>query len=528
VNRRAALRLLALGGAGGAMVLVAACAPASPAAPTAPAKPAAATQPAAIQPKRGGTLRAAITADLANLEPHVILPNAYESLWLAFDRLTAYDANLKPQPQLAETWEFSSDFKQLKLNLRKGVQFHNGREFTSDDVKWNILRVRDPKVGASVGFRNPSNWFSSIDTPDKYTAVLTTDVPHPTVFDMFEYFNMIDRETAEGPNAKTTAMGTGPFAFGEWAQGDHLSFKRNPNYWQSGKPYLDEVRVSILPDLQAQVTQLESGAIDLIKTPPLRDFIRLKSDAKYQTVLHPNSAQHFLLGANTLVPPLDNKQVRQALSYAADRKRFAESVLLGTSQPESLPWLPSSPAYEPTKQIPFDLDKAKSLLAAAGASNFSLDIYPFIDFQELFDFCLIYQADLATLGITLNVKRVDLTNWLDQVNNRKYGGLYVTINTLAQMEPVTMLTQGRAYDPTGNNSGYKNERYEQLIAAAQTEPDLQKRKQVYSQLNDLILDESFSMTLASSPPRLAVRSALMGLGYTLHEAFSYTDAWLAG
>src|SRR6267378_1240805 len=113
------------------MALVVACAPASPAAPTAPPK-----APPAAQPKRGGTLRAAITADLANLEPHVILPNAYESLWLAFDRLTAYDANLKPQPQLAETWEFSSDFKQLKLNLRKGVQFHNGREFTSDDVQW--------------------------------------------------------------------------------------------------------------------------------------------------------------------------------------------------------------------------------------------------------------------------------------------------------------------------------------------------------------------------------------------------------
>ncbi|HEX8969898.1 MAG TPA: ABC transporter substrate-binding protein, partial [Chloroflexota bacterium] len=486
-------------------------------------------QPAAGgQPRTGGVLRSAITADLANLEPHVILPNAYESLWLVFDRLTAYDAQLTPQPMLAESWEFSSDYTQLKLNLRKNVQFHNGRELTSDDVKWNILRVRDPKVGASVGFRNPSNWFTGLATPDKYTLVLTTDQPHPTVFDMFEYFNIIDRDTAEGPNARTQAMGTGPFAFGEWAQGDHLSFKRNPHYWQSGKPYLDEVRVNILPDLQAQVTQLEAGALELIKTPPLRDFARFKADpTKYQAVLHPASAQHFLLGANTLVPPLDNKQVRQALSYAVDRQRFADSVMLGTSQPEALPWLPSSPAYDASRQTPFDLDKARTLLGAAGVSDVSLDIYPFIDFPELFDFCLIYQADLAKLGITLNVKRVDLTNWLDQVNNRKYGGLYVTINTLAQMEPVTMLTQGRAYDPTGNNSGYQDDRYAQLIAEAQTEPDVQKRKQLYAQLNDIILDESFSMTLVSSPPRIAYRTSLQGIGYTLHEAFSYTDAWLS-
>ena len=137
---------------------------------------------AASQPRSGGTLRAALTADLPNLDPHINTTTAHENLFLAFDRLIQYDDQLQPQPMLAESWDLSSDLKQIKFNLRKGVQFHTGREFTSDDVKWNLLRVRDPK-SPSVGFRNQSNWFTTIETPDKYTIILKSEQPRPALFD---------------------------------------------------------------------------------------------------------------------------------------------------------------------------------------------------------------------------------------------------------------------------------------------------------------------------------------------------------
>jgi peptide/nickel transport system substrate-binding protein len=101
-------------------------------------------------------------------------------------RLITYDDKLVPQPQLAESWDFSTDAKQLKLNLRKGVQFHTGREFTSNDVKYNLLRVRDVKIAAGT-FTNQSKWFTTIDTPDKYTVLLSSDQPRPLVFDFLEY-----------------------------------------------------------------------------------------------------------------------------------------------------------------------------------------------------------------------------------------------------------------------------------------------------------------------------------------------------
>ena len=101
-----------------------------------------------------------------------------ESSWLVFDRLTAYDAKLKPQPMLAESWDFSPDYKSFKLNLRKGVQYHNGRELTSEDVKYSLLRPRTDGVGNGI-LTGISNWFTTIETPDKYTVEIKTDVLAP-------------------------------------------------------------------------------------------------------------------------------------------------------------------------------------------------------------------------------------------------------------------------------------------------------------------------------------------------------------
>jgi len=409
------------------------------------------------------------------------------------------------------------------------VQWHTGREFTSEDLKWNLLRVRDPK-SPSVGFRNQSNWFTTIDTPDKSSIVLKSEQPRPALFDLFEYLNIIDPVTMDGPDAKLKAVGTGPFVFTEWAQGDHILLTKNKSYWQTSRPYLDEVRVTIVKDPQAMVAQLEGGVVDLIKAPPLRDAARLGADPLYRVVTHPASAQHFQQGVNTLVPPLDNKKVRQALNYALDRKRFAESALLGTGQPIALPWLPSSPAYDAQKRnaYAFDLDKARSLLSDAGASNLSFEFLPLGDYPELSQMAQIYQNDLAKIGVTMSIKNLESAAFYDSVNGRKYQGLYSTTNTYAQVEPLTIFTTSRVFDPSSNNSGFRTDEYVKLIDQAGSEPDAAKRRQLYTSLNDLLLDESFSMILTEFRPRLLTRSTVNDVGYTLHEAFSYTNTWLSG
>ena len=170
--------------------------------------------------------------------------------------------------------------------------------------------------------------------------ILKSDQGRPLIFDFFEYFNMVDKDTMEGPNAKTTVIGTGPFKFVEWAPGDHMSFTRNTNYWGGGQPYVDAINVSLVRDEQSMAAQLEAGALDAIRQPGLPDYVRLSTSPGYTGILHPNSGAFYLMSLNVLSPPTDNKQVRQALNFAIDRQRFVETALYGLASAQDLPWGP--------------------------------------------------------------------------------------------------------------------------------------------------------------------------------------------
>jgi len=562
MHRRAALRLF---GSSAGLALLAACQPAAPAAPTAaplptkpaapatgaaPTKPAAAPAPTtapqptvatvqvattptsapkpqpAAQPKSGGTLRLGMVGDVQTLDGHNTTPNQFDTTWSVFDRLISYDNTLQPQPELAESWDLSSDLRQIKLNLRKGVTWHSGREFTSDDVNYNLLRVRDAKLQIPT-LRNQSNWFTTIDLPDKHTVVLKSDLPRPAIFDFFEFFNIVDKNTVEGPDAKSTSIGTGPFKLVEWAQGDHLTLAKNQNYWRSGRPFIDGFIAHARAD-QAMLVQFEARALDVAKGAAPNDFARYRDDPQYRTLVSNISGNNFLFGLNLGIPPLDDKRVRQALNWALDRKRFAETFLYGTGVPQSLPWPTNSPAFEASKQnfYSFDLDKARSLLAQAGVSNLELDCNVLGAWPQLVSFAPVYQADLSRIGVKLNVRNLELATWVDEAVNRKYKGMYLANSSFAQLEPSSTLNNGRATDPNSNNSLFKNDRYSELIASASSEPDAAKRKIMYSELNDIILDESFIMWLAASPPTLVTRPNVHGIEPSAHDGFYYHNAWI--
>jgi peptide/nickel transport system substrate-binding protein len=542
-TRRSALAVIL---ASASAALVSACAAPAPTSPTpavaqpsakpqsaavAPtAKPQAVVQPTAkpqLQPRSGGTLRAAIQTDLPNVDPHFNAPSSYDALWVAFDRLIYMDEKLQPQPMLAESWDVTPDFKRVTFRLRKGVQFSTGRELTSDDVKYNLLRVRDPKVGAG-GFVGFSNWWT-IDTRDKYTITLTSDVSRPLLFDNLETFNIIDQVAAEGPNAKSEAVGTGPFILKEWVQGDHVTLVKNTNYWQSGRPYLDAIEYKILRDAQTMVAQLEAGALDLVLNPPLRDVTRLKDDPNFRAATNPNTGRFYVAGWNVANNPLNNKLVRQALNFAMNRQRFVDTVLVGLSRPMTLPWGTGSPAYEEAKANFFkhDLDKAKALLSQAGVGPFSFEYLISPNFPELSEFGQIYQADLANIGVTLMIKQVDSAAFFDAINKRTYPGMYAITSARAQLAPGITFSSTATFNADQNNEGFSSETYVQLATATATETDPQKLKQVYRQMNDLLADEAFASAIASAPPRMLLKNNVQGLRYTLHEGFDWTNVWLS-
>jgi peptide/nickel transport system substrate-binding protein len=542
-TRRAALGLTL---SGAAISVLAACGVAAPPAepttvpPVAPPAPqatqpsAAVTSPtsasvsaAASQPKTGGTLRVGVPTDIVTLDPVVRGGAPYESTWLTFDRLVTYDDKLQPLPMLAESWDVTPDFKQVQLHLRKGVTWHTGREFTSDDVKWNFIRVRDPKAGYG-DFAAQSAWFTTIDTPDKYTVVLKSDQSRPSMFDFFQQFNMGDQKVLEGPDAKTSSSGTGPFQFVEWVQGDHITLTRNKNYWQSSRPYLDGITIRIFAGDQPGTLAMEGGTLDVLRSGAIPDVARFKADANYQVNVHPSSGTFYEMAFLTSVKPFDNKLVRQAFNWAIDRERNAKQVFQGLAQPIDLQWSPSSPAYDAAKNqtYTFDLDKARALLQQAGATNLSTDvIVTAASPLNSLGFLQIYQADLAKIGVTLNIKAYDPATWAGNVLGHSYNAMYATGDVVANLLPINNLN-GPTWRPNPNNTDWDTPEWKDFIARVATEPDPARQKTLYGQMNDYILDQSWAMPFATNPQILVTTNKVKGMTINQYGAWYFTDASL--
>src|SRR5262249_50239657 len=154
-------------------------------------------------------------------------------------------------------------------------------EFTSEDALWNFNRVKDPSVGGGI-FASYVAPLKSVEAPDKYTLVITANQPYPYVSHILQTMNMLDPVTMQQPDGVNAPVGTGPFKFVEYAQGDHLTLSRNPNYWRSGLPYVDTLQMPIFADPQTQVTALEGGSIDAAVNVGLRDAARLQKTSGYQ------------------------------------------------------------------------------------------------------------------------------------------------------------------------------------------------------------------------------------------------------
>ena len=468
--------------------------------------------------------------DVGAINPHTIGPQPLQTIFAIWDRLVAYDTAGKPQPMLAESWDFSTDQSQLKFNLRHGVQFHTGRELTSDDVKWNLLRVRNPAINATQ-FNKQSLWFTNIDTSDKYTLVLTLDRSRPSILDFFELFNIGDPDTLDKQTDSPQWIGTGPFKLADYKPGDHLYFARNTSYWRSGFPFLDNYNVSIMRDGSAATVQLEAGALDLVFDPPAQDVTRYTTDAQYAVYVNKRSGITGIMNLNTTVPPTSNKLFRQAIHYAINRDRYVQTVLLGRGEARSLPWTPASPAYDAAKDqhYAFDIDKAKSLLAASGEPLSTPIDFVFLSTEPPVGsagLAQILQGDLASIGVTLNLRNIEFATLADTMSNLKYTMAYDAVFRYGEFEPSTGMTTSAQYNYEKNFAGFQDDDYTQLITSLQVEPDASKRTQLYAALNDFLLDQCFSMPLATNPPIIAATTRVHNVDWNAHDQLDHAQLWM--
>jgi len=520
-RRRFLRRAAALAAGFAAVPLAEACAPIGPTSAPTPAPKAASPQPAAGQapaaPKTGGRLRMVQTSDVAPREPHLRQDANAPIALTVWDTLTRYDQSLKPQPGLAERWDWSSDFRTLTVKLRQGVKFHSGRELTAEDVEFNIVRIRDPAVGSQM--RGASNQIKKIERPDPLTITLGFDKPYLGVFDLFEALVITDRETV-GNLDQGKVVGTGPFVWREWTPNEKLVLEKNPAYWQSGAPSLDRVELTVISDVQAMAVQFEAGQQDLALKVSAQDFERLRQDPKYQSVIMDTGNSYFYLAADVSKPPLDKKEVRQALNLAINRERFVQTAMSGISRPTTLPWPQGSPAYDATLDgsVRFDLERARALLQQAGAgSGFEVPItYNQQRTATVGKLVEILQSDLGQLGVKLNAQTQENTVFQRTLNERQFGGLFTHLHGFSNQTPVSLFLQAFPFRKD-NASNFSSPEFNRLIDAMDGETDEGKLKELYAAMNRLLLDEAFVVNVATNPSYYVARANVQNVEYSLFD-----------
>lgn len=457
------------------------------------------------------------TSDVAPREPHLLLGSNAPIALSVWDTLIRFDRSLQAQPVLAEKWEWSPDYKSLTLKLRSGVTFHSGREFTSEDVEFNISRLREPAVGSQM--RGSSLLVKTIERPDRLTVRLGFDAPYRAIFDMLDTMVIVDRDTV-GDIASGKVIGTGPFLWKEWTPNERCTLEKNPKYWQSGTPLVDRVETTVIGDIQSMAVQFEAGQHHAALRLSAQDFVRLRGDSKYQAVVMESGSGYVYVAADVTKAPLDKKEVRQAINLAINRTRFNQTAMNGIGRPTTLPWPTFSPAYDAAlaSSAAFDLEKAKATLAQAGVGG-GFEIPLTFNSQRTATngkLVEILQSDLAQIGVKVQVQSQENTVFQRTLNEGKFGGLFTHSHGFSNRTPAALFVQAFPFRAQ-NASNFTSPEYTRLTAAMQTEADEAKLKALYGEMNKLLLDEAFIMDVATDPGHYVAKGNVQNLDYNLQD-----------
>src|SRR4051794_9393503 len=379
-------------------------------------------------PKRGGKVTWAMEQDPGHIAPFGgILSVGWQAIEPMYESLLVWDKNLNIKPALA-TGYVVRDSKTIDFNLRKGVQFHNGKEFTADDAVYSFQQQLAPPLPGSVSVLGQVPSIAGTEARGKYVLRMHLKAPDARIYGYLawnRYSSMVPSDMYKQVNPATQGIGTGPFKLsGSYVPNDHIDYVRNPAYWAKGQPYLDALTFKIIPDEQARIAALRAGAVDGA-TVSVDSANSLKSVGNLK-VLHNLTAAfreiQFTIKAGENKPWAD-RRVRQAVNFAINRQDLINKVYGGDGQYSGHvatgygPW-PLSQADLKNKYEKFDLPTAKKLMAAAGFSKgFPVTMTTFatpLDFPAI---AALIQNQLKQINIDVNVVAQDAATFA--ANNGK-------------------------------------------------------------------------------------------------------------
>jgi peptide/nickel transport system substrate-binding protein len=424
--------------------------------------------------------------DVSTLDPHLIRNNhpIGSVIWSVFDSLVRRNADGTHEPRLALSWE-QTEPTRWRFKLRSGVKFTNGEDFNADAVKFNFERMNVSPYNAESQLWLQTG-LKSVDVVDPLTVDLVTSAPTINMLYWLE-------EAFIGAPAylKNTApdvvganpVGSGPYTFVEWKQGDRVVLKANPGHW-NGEPTIKDVVFRDIPELSSRINELKAGSVDIAVglTPDSVD--QAKSDRS--KVLAVNGLRKMHMGISfTGIEPLKDKRVRQALNHAVDVATMIQTLQHDMTKP--LASIVNPPNNNPDlKPFGYDPDKAMALLKEAGHTDFEIPIgygqYP--GAKEVSETVAAY---LEAVGLKPKVEAYEAGQFQQMLRQKAFKGIYYhgwasLINPSVELVILTS-------DAVDNSNGYNNPDYDKLVKTASATLDEGKRKELLTQAETLIWDD---------------------------------------
>lgn len=438
-----------------------------------------------------------------------------------FETLLEYgDQDTTVNPGLAEEWSVTDDGLSYTFKLRKGVKFHDGTDFNAEAVVFNFNRWMNgneesfPYYSMFGGYKGEEGHvIKEVKAVDDYTVQFDLTRPQAPFLKNIAMspFGMASPAAVEkyGDKFRENPVGTGPFKFVEWKQNDRITIEKNTEYWKDGYPKLNKVIFRVIPENTARLNALANGEIDLMDGLNNSDEATVLGNDNLQIIERPSMNVGYI-GLTTNRKPFDNKLVRQAINHAVDKQSIIDAFYGGKADAAVNPMPSSIEGYnDAIEPYPYDLEKAKALLKEAGYENgFEIDLWampvarPYM--PEAQKVAELIQESLSKIGVTANIQSVEWATYLDKAAKGEFD-MFMLGWTGDNGDPDNFIYTLLDKDSIGSNNYayYSNDELHDILIQAQTEPEQEKRNELYRKAQEIIHDDAPWVPLVHSTPLLA-------------------------
>ena len=460
------------------------------------------------EPQQGGEIIIGTLGEAQSINPFLV--NESEGTWrsnMLYDQLVIIDPQTyEVRPKLAREWTASDDATEFSFTLQDNILFSDGTPLTTEDISFFFHGVLQPDstspfvarfiaiAGAQEYNDGTADTISGIEVVDEQQFNLTLAEPNAAFLVNLEHVRPVPAAQLEGLNLTDdpwfqAPIGAGPFQFVSWQTGGDFVAERNENYWQTGKPYLDRFVHRTIADSQTLVLALETGEIDASNYPAPTVAESLQSIDTLDVIVPPFT-QPDGWSFNLEHEALAVMEVRQAIAHAINMEQYAADFLLGLGDVGIGPLAPDNWAFnENLEAIPYDIDRARELLAAGGYPDGGFSVEFTTNQGNILreDFLTFTQAALSELGIDAVANLSEWTQVVDAATNGTFEAICPTWSG-AIVEPDELYLTLHS-ESARNVYHYSNAEVDQLLEDARADVDQERRKEMYGRVQEILMEE---------------------------------------